>query len=251
MTISYSQRFQQPEAVAAYETREYGAESYSTRIWQLQRPWVEKILADFKIRHRNALRLLDFACGTGRVLACVEAFADEADGVDISEAMVSVARTRCRRARLRVGDVLADPGLLEKKYDVITCFRLLLNLEPALRGRILGQLRQALSGPEGLLLVNIHGNSHSLRHPAVRWRRWRERSAPSGVMLNEMSPVETEKLLQENGFRVLRKAGFGILPPGLYKTPLRGAAFAMDRLAAGEGAWSRWSVDVLFVCAPA
>src|ERR1700760_3165464 len=100
MTTSYSQRFQHGEAVAAYETKEYGAESYSTRIWQMQRPVVEQILADFKSRHSGSLQLLDFACGTGRVLACVETLADTADGIDISESMVSVARTKCHRARL-------------------------------------------------------------------------------------------------------------------------------------------------------
>lgn len=250
MAISYSERFQQKEAVTAYENKEYGAESYSTRIWQLQRPLVEKTLADFQAAQSKPVQLLDFACGTGRVLACVENFAETADGVDISESMISVARTRCRRARLLVGDVLANPGLLGgKQYDVITCFRLLLNLEPELRGRILERLRQSLR-PGGLLVVNIHGNSRSLRHPAIRWRRWREKSAKTDAMLNEMSPGEAEKLLAATGFSVLHRAGFGMMPPGLYKTPLRSLAFGLDRLLAGQTGWSAWSVDILYVCRP-
>jgi SAM-dependent methyltransferase len=250
MTISYSERFQQQDAVESYEAKEYAAGGYSARIWQLQRPAVEKFMADLRSAQNGKLRLLDFACGTGRVLACVEEFADTADGIDISEKMVAVARTKCRRAQLQVGDVLVQPELLQKNYDVITCFRLLLNLEPELRAKILQQLRRAIREPDGRLLINVHGNSHSLRHPAIVWRRRRERAKKSDVMSNEMSPAETEKLLWENGFRIVRKIGFGILPPGFYRTPLRRAAFAADKFFAGENAWSRWSVDILFVCAP-
>jgi SAM-dependent methyltransferase len=250
MTISYSERFQQKAAVESYDANEYAAGSYSTRIWQLQRPVLEKLLANFRGTQSGPTLLLDFACGTGRVLSWVEQFADTADGIDISEQMVAVARAKCSRARLQVGDVLANPELLGKNYDVITCFRLLLNLEPEMRARILRELRKLIREPDGLLLVNVHGNLRSLRHPAILWRRWREQTAKSDIMLNEMSPTETDKLLWENGFRVMRKIGFGILPPGFYKTPLRNAAFAADKFLAGENAWTNWSVDILFVCSP-
>ena len=249
MTISYSARFQEKEAVESYDAKEYAAGSYSASIWQLQRPVVEKFLSDFRQLRTGPSRLLDFACGTGRVLSCVEQFADTADGIDISENMIAVARTKCRRARLQVGDILASPELLQKDYDIITCFRLLLNLEPEMRGRILSQLRGVI-GPEGRLLVNIHGNSRSLRHPAIVWRRWRERKQKSDAMLNEMSPGETEKLLWESGFRVVRKMGFGIWPPRFYRTPLRHVALATDRFLAGENIWNNWSVDILYVCSP-
>ena len=249
MTINYSERFQQKAAVESYEAREYAAASYSTRIWQLQRPILEKLLIDFRSA-QTPVRLLDFACGTGRVLSRVEQFADKADGIDISEQMVAVARTKCTKARLQVGNVLTNPELLGNDYNVITCFRLLLNLEPKMRAQILLELRKAIRQPDGLLLINVHGNSHSLRHPAIAWRRWRERSAKSDTMLNEMSPAETEKLLWENGFRVVRKIGFGLVPPVFYKTPLRGVAFAVDKFFAGADAWSKWSVDIVFVCSP-
>ncbi len=249
MTISYSARFQQKDAVESYDAKEYAVGSYSSAIWQLQRPVVEKMLSDFRQSRPSPVRLLDFACGTGRVLSCVEPFADTVDGIDISENMVAVARTKCPRARLQVGDILTNPELLQKDYDVITCFRLLLNLEPEMRGRILRRLREVI-GPDGRLVVNVHGNSHSLRHPAVAWRRWREQNKKSDAMLNEMSPVETEKLLWESGFRILHKIGFGILPPRIYRTPLHRLALATDRFLAGENDWSHWSVDILYVCGP-
>ena len=247
---SYSKRFQDPAAVAAYESKEYGASSYSTHVWRWQRPVLEQIIQDFQRERKTPTRLLDFACGTGRVLACLESMVTMAEGVDISENMVALARAKCRTAQLKVGDILAQPGLLGRDYDLITTFRFLLNVEPALRRRVLGKLREVVREPDGLLILNIHGNSHSLRHPAIVWRRWREAARPTGVMLNEMSAAETRTLLRVCGFEVVRQFGFGILPPGLYRTVLRGPLAAVDRLFAGENIWRNCSIDMMFVCRP-
>jgi len=250
MTISYADRFRQKDAVEFYESQEYGSGSYSTAIWQLQRPMIEQILKDFRRERKEPIRLLDFACGTGRVLASLEPLVDSAEGIDVSENMVAVARTKCVKARLLVGDILAGPDLLQKNYDVISCFRFLVNVEPELRGPVLHRLREVLRAPDGRLLVNVHGNSRSLRHPAIVWRRRRERAEKSGAMLNEMSPVETRDLLRDCGFQVVRQFGFGMLPPTLYRTPLRKAVAAVDRSLAGDHWWNDWSIDMLFVCRP-
>jgi ubiquinone/menaquinone biosynthesis C-methylase UbiE len=247
--LNYSDRFQEKDAVVDYDAKEYGAGSYSSFIWGLQRPVLEKILADFRQTH-GPVRLLDFACGTGRVIASLEPLVDAAEGIDISDNMVAVARKKCRTAQLKVGDVLSQPELLQKKYDVITSFRFLLNAEPELRGRVLKKLRAVVREPDGLLVVNVHGNSRSLRHPAIAWRRWRERTQNTGAMLNELSPVVTRELLWESGFQIVRQFGFGMLPPTLYRTPLRGAAAVVDKVFAGENRWCDRSIDLLFVCRP-
>jgi ubiquinone/menaquinone biosynthesis C-methylase UbiE len=180
----------------------------------------------------------------------VESLVDAAEGVDISEPMVARARTKCRQAQFKVGDILAQPELLQKNYDLITTFRFLLNVEPAQRQRVLRKLREVVREPDGLLVLNVHGNSRSLRHPAIVWRRWRERSRPTGAMLNEMSSAETKALLRECGFRVVRQFGFGMLPPTLYRTPLRGLAAALDKLFAGDNLWRDCSIDMMFICEP-
>ena len=249
-TNSYSDRFQSQEAVEFYDSKEYSSDSYSTAIWRLERPVLEAILNDLRRERKQPVRLLDFACGTGRVLSSLEGLVGSADGIDISESMVAAARAKCVKARLRVGDILADPELCEGHYDAISCFRFLLNAEPEMRNRILGRLRDALSAPDGRLLINVHGNSRSLRHPGLVWRRWRARTENSDAPLNEMSPAETRDLLRRNGFEVVRQFGFGAVPPTLYRSPLRAAAWAIDKSLAGDRWWNDWSIEMLFLCRP-
>ena len=246
---SYAKRFQAPEDVSAYETKEYGAGSYSSRVWQWQRPVVEQIIRDFRKAQAGPVRLLDFACGTGRVLAVLEPLVDGAVGVDISEGMAAVARTKCRSAQVRVGDILTQPAILgQDAFEVISCFRFVLNAEPKLRLQVLRQLRAVLRQPQGVLLVNVHGNAHSLRHPAIAWKRRGKRTPGPEEMLNEMTPGEVEALLSAAGFTIARRFGFGIMPPTFYRTPLRGLAERVDRSLAGENGWWRQSIDLLYVC---
>lgn len=247
---SYSRRFQDPAAVEDYEAREYRADSYASLVWQWQRPILERLIGEFRRTRPGPVRLLDFACGTGRVLAWAESLVETAEGVDVSESMVARARTKCRRAQLRVGDILCQPELLGNSYELITAFRFLLNAEPALRRRVLGKLREVVREPDGLLVINVHGNSRSLRHPALVWRRWCEASQPTGALLNELSPAETQALLEAAGFRIVRQYGFGLLPPALYRTPLRRLAASVDRWCAGDNGWRNRSIDLVFVCRP-
>lgn len=252
--VSYSDRFKDPSAVEAYNSREYAPDSYATCIWQIQRPMLEQLLKEFKRGLHGPLRLLDFACGTGRIVSCLEPLADVAEGVDISEKMVEVARRKCKKARLRVGDILCSPEILQERYDVITCFRFLLNADPETRKCVLRRLRQLMCDLEGLFLVNIHGNASSLRHMAILWKRWRLRRAPTAerarVMLNEMGASEARELLRESGFEVISQLGFGVMPPTFYRTPLRRLAAAIDRVFARRQWCKDWSIELLFVCRP-
>jgi hypothetical protein len=133
---------------------------------------------------------------------------------------------------------------------MISCFRFVLNAESDVRLRVLRRLRQLLREPDGLLLMNVHGNARSLRHPAILWRRWRECPAAAPVMLNEMRPREMRDLLRAGGFRVARQFGFGMLPPTVYRTPLRRLAGLVDRTLAGDNWWRNEAIDLLFVCRP-
>jgi hypothetical protein len=41
-----------------------------------------------------------------------------------------------------------------------------------------------------------------------------------------------------------------MLPPTLYRTPLRHFAFAVDKKLAGDRWCNDWAIDMLFVCRP-
>lgn len=253
--VSYSNRFQNPADVEAYERGEYSSTSYSSCIWRLQQPFLAAVFAQFRERRSGqSIRLLDFACGSGRILSFVEGLAEDAVGVDISAEMAEVARHKCKKAEVRVGDILQQPELLQSPYDLITSFRFLLNVENEMRHKALQRLREVIRTPDGLLVVNVHGNSRSLRHPAIWWKRNRQSAAQSTVaapvMLNEMSLAETRTLLADCGFEVVQMLGFGVMPPTLYRTPLRRLALAVDRWFAGRQWLVGCSVDLMFVCRP-
>ncbi|MBI5068457.1 MAG: class I SAM-dependent methyltransferase [Deltaproteobacteria bacterium] len=251
MEPAYAERFATIADAETYDRVEYAAGSYASSIWALQRPFLAR-LVEGAGAPGGERALLDFACGTGRVLASVEGLATHAAGIDISPAMVELARRRCTRARLHVGDLVADPGLLPGPFDVITAFRFLLNVDPEVRLPVLAALRGRLRRPGGILIVNAHGNSRSMRHPAIAWKRLRRRLSPAppppGEMLAEMGPAETRDLLARAGLAVEAQHGFGVVPPTLYRTPLRGLARAIDGLAAARPLARSVSVDLLFVC---
>ncbi|MGC3961138.1 MAG: class I SAM-dependent methyltransferase [Verrucomicrobiota bacterium] len=254
--IPYSNRFQDSADVEAYESEEYSSTSYSSCIWRLQQPVLTAVLTQFGARQQGqSLRLLDFACGSGRILSVIEGLVGNATGVDISAGMAEVARKKCKKAEVRVGDILQQRELLQGPYDVITSFRFLLNVESDLRHKALRRLREVIRTPDGLLVVNVHGNSGSLRHPAIWWKQRQKKSAPAApgaatLMLNEMSLAETRALLADSGFEIVQMLGFGILPPTLYRTPLRGLARMIDQFCAKRQWFTRWSVDLMFVCRP-
>lgn len=252
--ISYEERFQNHEHVNSYETHEYRANSYASCIWQIQQSVLQDILTSFRLRANRPVKLLDFACGTGRITKFVEKFADVVVGIDISPEMVEVARTKGIKAEFIVGDILSGCKLMHLPYDVITSFRFLLNADVDIRKRVLLQLRQVIMESDGLLIVNVHGNSRSIRHPVIVWKRWCQDKGKTrnkqDVMLNEMSPSEAKHLLAETGFEVVEQIGFGIMPSVLYRTPLRRTALAIDRFAATRGWLKSWSIDLMFVCRP-
>lgn len=251
--VRYKDHFQTTEQVNVYEEHEYGKDSYSSFIWKIQQKLLRDILNRFRGQINRPLRLLDFACGTGRVTSFVEKFVDDIVGLDISPAMVEVARNKTIKTKFIVGNILRDKDLLQPPYDVITTFRFLLNAEDDIRRQILYRLRELIA-PDGILILNVHGNRNSIRHPVIIWQRWRQSrqkiNCNTNIMLNELSPRETKKYLSETRFDVVEQHGFGILPGIIYRTPLRYMASVIDRFAAGKR-WSRnWSIDIVFVCKP-
>src|ERR1035437_7401588 len=196
---SYRESHMDPTKVASYDRDLSDTRTAKGLEWMLERRLIDGLLGD----HPHAQRAVDFACGTGRILGFLPERFPEVIGVDVSAAMIEVARERCPAARLVVGDVTVNPGLLTESADVVTAFRFLLNAEPPLRAAALDWMRDRLR-PEGLLIVNFHLNPRSLRGCYLRLRH------ASDVTM--MGVGEARALLASHGLTVRKVRGYSYLP---------------------------------------
>jgi len=252
MSLSYTGRFTAAPDAQHYENAEYAPESYSSWIWELQRPYVQREIEAVR-RQRPRIRLLDFACGTGRLLSFVENLADESIGLDISAEMLSLAAAKCRRSTLIEGNLAENLSLVAGSFDVVTMFRFILNAGPELSSTMLRILHPLLLAGPGRLICNVHGNSRSLRRFAARRSGRSSRPTSPGEpppMLEQMSPRQIESLFRQTGYRVVAAYGFGLFPRMCYRGAGSSLFKAFDKIAAGN-TWLKWvSTDLLFVCEP-
>jgi SAM-dependent methyltransferase len=162
---------------------------------------------------------LDFACGTGRITAVFKDLIRTKVGVDTSAQQLALAREKLPEAEFIQGNLLVDPKLLGgRRFDLITSFRLLLNLEPENRVPILRVLRDLLT-PDGYLIANNHMNRYSVlgltalfAHKVFRMPR--KPRVPPGRrgIISTMSEGEMRRALTEAGFQVEEIHRIFVLP---------------------------------------
>jgi hypothetical protein len=124
---------------------------------------------------------------------------------------------------------------------LVTMFRLLLNVEPAVRDRALAFAAKALPDADaGLLVIENHGNATSLRHLRARrhtGRRW----------FAELSHDEVDSLLTRHGFTVVEQHGFSMLTPAFYdRRVLRPVARAADAATTRLPGTAPYAVNVVY-----
>jgi SAM-dependent methyltransferase len=241
---SYASRFRSPVAAEEYEKTVYSPDSYSTFIWQLQIPVLQGILRSIRDDSEQK-KLLDFACGTGRILSFVENEVDQSDGVDVSNFMTDIARAKCNKSNIFLGNLLEQPDLVNEDYDIVTCFRFLLNAEPETRIIVLKELRKRLLVKDGILVANIHGNKFSSRAISLFIRRIVHQEYHE-----QLSRREIRQMFHAGGFEIIEEIGFGVMPPMAYRTPLRKFAEAIDKMCAQVPFFKLISIDLLYVCKP-
>jgi hypothetical protein len=222
VTTDYSKVFQDAEAVEKYETVTYAPDSYATRINERQRAYLRELVrrefGDQPPAHH------DFACGTGRAIRTLHGLVREAHGYDTSAEMMGKAAEVGSRANWH--QVPVDGGL----PAIVTMFRLLLNVDDAVRDRALAFAAAGLpTRSAGLLVVENHGNASSVRHLRARrhsGERW----------FAELSHEQVSSLLARHGFEVVERRGFSMLTPSLHSSPLARAADAAARRVPGSDA---------------
>jgi len=225
-----------------YDDVIYNANGCDSFAWSIQRPFLVRLLSDIT-PGRGGMKYLDFACGTGRIISAVEHLASESIGLDTSSHMLELAQTKVSMSKLRCGDLLEDPHIVEFDYDVITAFRFFLNTEPEMRPRIMRSLASRLADGDSRLIFNVHANGWSvdaLKSLYQRMRGW----GPASTM----TFPEVRRLVNAAGLEIESWYGFGLWPSRFYRTGNARVFHQLDRLASARRLTKWISHDMLFVC---
>jgi SAM-dependent methyltransferase len=237
LTTDYTKVFQDAEAVEKYETVTYAPDSYASRINERQQAYLRG-LVQREFGDRAPVQH-DFACGTGRAIRTLHGLVRAAHGYDTSAEMMAKAAEVGSQAQFH--QVPMD-GPVPEPVDagtpaIVTMFRLLLNVDAAIRDRALAFAAKALPTRDaGILVVENHGNASSVRHLRARrhsGERW----------FAELSHEQVAELLTRHGFEVVERRGFSMLTPSLQSNALARAADAAARRLPGSDAYA---VNVLY-----
>ncbi|MBM2619287.1 SAM-dependent methyltransferase [Actinoplanes sp. LDG1-06] len=237
MTTDYTKVFQDTGAVEKYENITYAPDSYASQINERQQDYlrtlVKREFGDLApVQH-------DFACGTGRAIRTLHGLVREAHGYDTSaEMMAKAAEVGSRASWHQVAEDGPVPHPVPAGFPaIVTMFRLLLNVDEAVRDRALAFAAKALpSADSGVLVVENHGNAGSVRHLRAR-RHKNER------WFAELSHEQVATLLDKHGFVIVERRGFSMITPSLHGNPMARAADAAVRRLPGSDAYA---VNVLY-----
>jgi len=220
----------------------YAPATYDSAMWKLQLPHLRRTLRSV-LGQSGRLKYLDFACGTGRIIAAANDLATEATGVDISPLMLQRAAQCVSTSTLRCGDILRSPELVDTDYDAITAFRFFLNTDVETRRPVMRDLARRLRGPASRLIFNIHGSSGSVLALTTLYRQLR-----GWPPLVTMSHSDVARLVRDATLEIESVRGYGLLPRRLYRTRLAGLARVIDAVTCRLGILAHLSQDVVYVC---
>lgn len=242
MSTDYTRVFQDTAAVQRYETVGYAPDSYASAINHRQQRYLRALVGRSFAPRRPVLH--DFACGTGRVIRGLHGVVRAAHGYDTSTQMLAKAAELAPSASLHPVPATGPvPRPVPTDTPVlVTVFRLLLNVDDAVRDRALAFAALALPDADaGLLVVENHGNRRSLRHLGARrhaGERW----------FAELSDGAVLDLLRRHGFELVERRGFSMLTRSWYaRRWLRPLAGLLDAAAIRLPGAARFAVDVLYV----
>lgn len=197
----------------------HAAEAYSARfrerpgraaMWLLEQELIRKIFAKIA-----PTRALDFATGTGRIAAELEQCLPECElhGIDISDDMLAMARSRCPRVAFQAMDgrqALKEFG--REAFDAIAAFRFFPNADPLLREEVADQIA-ALTKPGGHVVLNNHRSFWSPSYIALR-----AIGNSAGNFGSRNSDIKN--LFLKRGFVCTRKYSIGVWPQTDFRAAL-------------------------------
>lgn len=243
---SYRSTFQSPDSASGYDDHVYAQDSSAEILWSVEKDTLVREVAAF-VGRRNGIRLLDFACGTGRILATLEPFAEEAVGVDISAFMLERASLTVKAATLIHADITQPGSPLEGKFDLITAFRFLTNAEESLRRQAAEALAKRLRDGDSLLIINTHGNLWSYRLLSLPYH-WIKDRLHGRSLYGYITTRHAVRILEDSGLRVEKIIGMGFFPQKLlHLVPPRFARWLEHGLA-GAPFVQRFGLNQMIFC---
>lgn len=222
-----------------YDEQLFSPGTYDFGVWQEEQQLLDRLVETW-VPMRG--RYLDFACGTGRIIAHLESRFEVSVGLDISESMLAAARQKVQNAALVCGDATRTADIVPGTFDCITAWRFFLNAQPELRDEAMAFLASKLATPESTLMFNIHGNRISSRSVMVTLNRlW-------GRHNNAMSIREVRRLVERHGLKIVEWHGIRCLDKSFYNHMPRALWEFCERTLRTMGFPKRWHVYLVFVC---
>ncbi len=243
---SYRDRFHSSAEASSYDRNEYSPEGYPSLLWQLEQDVLRGVVEDLR-RAKGEIDYLDFACGTGRVLAFMEPLVDRSTGVEVSEAMLEVAGQKVRHAQLVRADITVDPNAVPGPFDLITAFRFVLNAEPELRRLAFHRLGGLLRDERSMLVFNNHINLWSYKLGTWPKQRLSPSARRGPYRPNFLTDSAIRRLGSELGLAVQRVAGFGFLSRRALSLVPFDRLLAAERGLARVHPLKRFGVDQIYI----
>ena len=241
--VDYRDSHKDPAKGEGYDVRAHHGR-YRSLVWAWEQERLRAVLDRFA--EGPEIHLLDFACGTGRIIGHLEGRVSSATGVDVSKSMLDVARRRVRQGEVLEADLTQDDVLQGRRFNLITAFRFFLNAQSTLRQDAMQALAAHLAD-DGLLVFNDHLQRWSLAHLALAaWCRVRGRPFERRTM----SMNEVRALVTQADLRIVDTHYWGVIPATDNRMPLPGRMLARieDRLS-GWRVFHPLAQNVVVICA--
>jgi len=128
--------------------------------------WYDKIFEPLNSGLRNiglkmypvnaGMRVLDVGCGTGAHLRLYQKENCEIYGIDLSPAMITVAREKLgEKAQIGLGNA-TNMEFENDKFDLILCSTVLHEMPQKMREKVLEEIRRVLKSAGRILLIDFH-----------------------------------------------------------------------------------------------
>lgn len=211
---------------------------YRSVLWNLERQFLDDILTRFFTN--TQIKHLDFACGTGRIISHIENRTEESIGVDVSPAMIEVAREKVRLSEIILADITTTDIFPSKTFNLITAFRFFPNAEEELRNEAMSAIVKLLD-TNGYVVFNNHKNLFSTRNRLAR--------IVGRGRTNDPTLDDVYKFVNNHGMQIKHIYHTGVMPSSEKKLILpKPILLPVERVLSKIPTLRHFGENLVFVC---